>query len=257
MNTPELATLSTVGDYLRLTLQRPPLNFLNVEMLRQIQRLLESLGDSPPGSALVIDSEAAAFSAGLEMSELTLDPVFLLVDQYHLTINTISSFPRPTIAVIRGVALGAGNELAACCDFVLASHAATFGQPEIKVGIMPTLAPLLLPLRIGIQRAMQMILTGTPVDSQEAERIGLVLRSVPEQALDSALHELIGTLSGSSIPVMELVLRAARNARTRELDNGLREIRTLYLEELMDLDDPSEGVKAFLEKRAPRWALKL
>jgi cyclohexa-1,5-dienecarbonyl-CoA hydratase len=254
MNAPELATLSTTGDCIRLTMRRAPLNFMNVEMLRQMQHLLESLGDSPKGRILVIDSEGPAFSAGLEMSELTLEPVFLLIDHYHAVINIISSFPRPTVALVHGVALGAGNELAACCDFVLASHTSTFGQPEIKVGIMPTLAPLILPLRIGIQRTMQMILTGAPVDAQEAERIGLVLRSVPESALENVLQELMGSLIGCSAPVMEMVLRASRTARNRELENNLREIRTIYLEELMDLEDPIEGVKAFMEKRAPRWS---
>jgi cyclohexa-1,5-dienecarbonyl-CoA hydratase len=241
------------GDSTRLTLRRAPLNFLNIELLQQIQQRMESLGESPSSRALVIDSEGAAFSAGLEMSEQTKASVFQLLDQYHAVVHAITSFPRPTIAVVRGVALGAGNELAASCDFVIASHVATFGQPEIKVGSMPSLAPLLLPLRIGTQRAMHMILTGSPVDALEAEKIGLIYRAVSEETIESALAELIGSLCDSPVPVMELALRCARGSRLRELETNLREVQSIYLNEMMELEEPVEGVRAFMEKRAPRW----
>jgi cyclohexa-1,5-dienecarbonyl-CoA hydratase len=253
MNGTEFATLSTAGDVIRLTLRRSPLNFLNLEMLQRIQTLLDCLGDSPPGRALVVESDCGAFCAGLEVSELSRETVFLLLDQYHTVARTICFFPRPTVAVIRGVALGAGNELAACCDFAVASLQATFGQPEIKVGNMPSLAPLLLPPRIGVQRTLQMILTGNPVDAREAERTGLIYKAVPEEALEGEIEELLNVFRVSSTPVMELALRAARGARTRELENNLRDAESLYLNELMDLDDPIEGIRAFLEKRPANW----
>jgi cyclohexa-1,5-dienecarbonyl-CoA hydratase len=253
MNGSDLATLTTAGELIRLTLRRAPLNFLNRAMLYQIQELLESLGDSPPGRLLIVDSDCAAFSAGLEMTELTKEAVFLLLDQYHTVAHMLSTYPRPTVAMVKGVALGAGNELAACCDFALASLQATFGQPEIKVGTMPSLASLLLPQRIGMQRTLQMILTGNPVDAREAERIGLIYRAVPEDALEATLEELLGGFRGSSIAVMELALRSARRVRVHEMEHHLREAQSLFLNELMDLEDPGEGIQAFLEKRSPRW----
>ena len=253
MNEPELASLTTVNDITRLTLRRAPLNFLNLEMLQRMQELLESLGDSPLSRVLVLDSECPAFCAGLEMAEQNADAAFLLLDQYHLVARALSSFPRPTVAMVKGVALGAGNELAACCDFVLASFQAAFGQPEIKVGTIPSLAPLLLPQRIGLQRTMQMILTGNLVDAREAERIGLAFRVLAEDALDAALGELMTSFRESSIAVMELALRSARSTRNHELDHNLREAQSIYLNELMDLDDTFEGVRAFLQKRVPRW----
>ncbi len=253
MNDSELVSLTTVGDLTRLTLRRPPLNFLNIEMLRQLQQQFESMGEAPPGRVLVVDSDCAAFCAGLEMAEMTGDALFLLLDEYHAVAQSLGSFPRPTIAVVRSMALGAGNELASCCDFVLASVQATFGQPEIKVGAIPSLAPLLLPPRIGMQRTLQMILTGNPVDAREAERIGLIHRAVAEDRLDAAVEELVTSFRGSSSAVMEIALRAARGSRLRELGNHLREIQSLYLNELMDCEDPAEGIKAFLEKRPPQW----
>jgi cyclohexa-1,5-dienecarbonyl-CoA hydratase len=253
MNGTELATLTTAGDVIRLTLRRSPLNFLNLQMLERIQSLIECLGDSPPGRVLVVDSDCGAFCAGLEVPELSRETIFQLLDQYHTVARAICFFPRPTIAVIRGVALGAGNELAACCDFALASLQSTLGHPEIKVGNMPSLASLLLPPRIGFQRTLQMILTGSPVDAREAERIGLIYKAVPEESLDAEVEELLTSFRVASIPVMELALRAARGARTRELENNLREAQSLYLNELMDLDDPIEGIRAFLEKRPAVW----
>jgi len=253
MSASELASLTTKGELIRLTLRNAPLNFLHRAMLERIQELLESLGDSPAGRFLVVDSDCAAFSAGLEMSEQMKEAVFLLLDQYHTVAHMLSTFPRPTIAIVRGMALGAGNELAACCDFVLASLQSTFGQPEIKVGTMPSLASLLLPQRIGMQRTLQMILTGSPVEAREAERMGLIYRAVPEDALDAALEELLDSFRGSSAAVMELALRSARRARTYVLEHHLREAQSLFLNELMDLEDPGEGIQAFLEKRPPRW----
>jgi cyclohexa-1,5-dienecarbonyl-CoA hydratase len=253
MNGSDLASLTSTGDLIRLTLRRAPLNFLNREMLQQCQSLLESLGDSPTGRVLVIDSDCAAFSAGLEMTEQTREAVFLLLDQYHAFVHALNAFPRPTVALVAGVALGAGNELAASCDFVLASLKATFGQPEIKVGTMPSLASMLLPARIGMQRTLQMILTGAPVDAREAERIGLIYRAVPEEALNATLEELLNSFRGTSISVMEVALRSVRRVRMRELEQNLREAQSLYLNELMDLEDPNEGVQAFLEKRLPKW----
>jgi cyclohexa-1,5-dienecarbonyl-CoA hydratase len=253
MNGSGLASLKTDGDVIQLTLHRAPLNFLNLQMLQRIQMLLESLGDSPPGRALRIDSDSQAFSAGLEIAEQTQDSIFLLLDQYHAVLRILDSFPRPTIAVVRGVALGAGNELAACCDFAFATMQATFGQPEIKVGTIPSFAPLLLPQRIGTQRTLQMILTGNPVDALEAERIGLIFRALPEDELERGIEELLGSFRGVSLAVMAIALKAARGARMREIDNNLRDVQSLWLNELMDLDDAAEGIQAFLDRRAPRW----
>jgi cyclohexa-1,5-dienecarbonyl-CoA hydratase len=253
MNQPEFASLSSAGDIIRLTLRRPPLNFLNRQMLQQMQGKLESLGDAPDGCMLVVDSDGPAFCAGLDMTEQTRDGVFLLLDQYHNFMHSLCTFPRPTVAAVRGVALGAGNELAACCDFVIASSQATFGQPEIKVAGIPTLAPLLLPQRIGMQRTMQMILTGAPVAAGEAERIGLIYRAVPDDGMEPAIEELALHFRSTSKPVLEIALQAARGARTRELESNLRSAQSLYLNDLMDLEDPMEGLQAFMEKRSPRW----
>ncbi len=249
----EIASLVITGDMARITLRRPPLNFLNLEMLRQIQEHLFSLGDSPSCRALILDSEVAAFSGGLDMTQHTPDTLFLLIEEFHGLIQTINSFPRPTIAVVQGMALGAGNELLTYCDFVIASDKASFGQPEINVGSIPSLAHIALPGLIGQRRTTEMILTGKLLPAAEAQKIGLIYRAVHEEELQAAVEEQLKTIRGLSKAVMELALRAARTSRTRELEANLRDAKALYLNQLMDLEDAAEGVKAFLEKRTPKW----
>jgi cyclohexa-1,5-dienecarbonyl-CoA hydratase len=250
MNTIEM---KRAGDLVRLTLRRPPLNYLNLELLQALQTQLEDLGDSPDCLALIVESEGKAFSAGLDMAEQTRDRVFLLIERFHLVARLLHSFPRPTIAVVRGMALGAGNELAACCDFVFASEGALFGQPEIKFGSMPSLAPLVLPPLIGSRRTVELILTGDFISAKDALRMGLVYSVSTDEKVWAMVEALLDKFRHLSRAVSELVLQSARRSRVRALEQHLREVESLYLDRLMDLEDCAEGTKAFLEKRVPKW----
>lgn len=253
MNNGELASLSVSGGLCRITLRHPPLNFLNGELLRQINSHFESLGDSPSYSALVLDADGTAFSAGLEITERTKEGIFLLLEQYHRVLTSLGSFPLPTIAIVRGMALGAGNELAACCDFVFGTEKASFGQPEIKSGAVPSVASMILPPLIGQRKTLELILTGKIISASEAEQIGLIHRAVQEKQLQASVDSLLKIFGALSRPVLGLALRMGRSARCREMEEHLRKAESIYLNELMDLEDPMEGVKAFLEKRSPLW----
>ncbi len=253
MNSTDLIALSQEGDAVRLILQRPPLNLLSLDLLRRFEEHLDNLARESQTRALIIDTEVPVFCAGLEPSELTRERVFLLLEQFHRTARQLCNHPRPTIALVRGMALGAGNELAACCDFVLASEKASFGQPEIKIGGIPSLAPMLLPSLVGQRRALEMILTGKFIGAQEAERVGLINRVLPEDQLLKAAEELVGTFRSLSNAVIEVALQSVRMSRTQEWDRHVREAESLYLNDLMELDDAVEGVRAFVEKRPPRW----
>jgi len=229
------------------------MNFLSYKMLRQMLEAVLSLGDSPPSRALVLDAEGPTFCAGLDMGEHAEDTLFLQLEEYHDFVKALNAFPRPTIAVVKGMALGAGNEILAFCDFVLASEKSTFGQPEVNVGSIPTLAPVVLPGLVGERRALEMILMGKLVPAAEAQRIGLIHKAVPEDQLHGEVESLLNTIRGLSKPVMALAVGSARHARTNALQGSLRELQSLYLNQLMDLEDAVEGVKAFVEKRTPKW----
>ena len=222
MDAPELVTLSTKNDVARLALRRPPLNFLNLELLRQLESHLEGLGDNPPCRILVIESEGAAFSAGLEMAEQTREGIFLLLENFHHVIRLLNDFARPTLAVVRGMALGAGNEIVACSDFAFATEKSSFGQPEVKIGTIPSIAHLALPALMGARRALELIMTGNLITAREAESAGLISRMVPDALMEGAVEDLAAAFRGLSAPVVALALRAAREARTRDLEDRLR-----------------------------------
>ncbi len=228
MTTNELASLNITGDLARLTLRRPPMNFLSYKMLRQMHEGVLNLGDSPSCRALLLDSETPTFCAGLDMGEHVEETLFLQLEEYH-------------------------DFVAALCDFVLASEKSTFGQPEINVGSIPTLAPVVLPGLIGGRLALEMILTGKLVPATEAQRIGLIHKAVREEQLNAEVESLLNTIRGLSKSVMALAIESVRHARRRSLEGNLRELQSLYLNQLMDLEDAVEGVNAFVEKRSPKW----
>jgi enoyl-CoA hydratase/carnithine racemase len=245
--------LTQTGDLARIILRRPPLNYLNLEMLQEFDRLLEGMGLQPDCRALILEAEGKAFSAGLDLTEQTREKIFLLVEQFHRVARSLNSFPRPTIALVRGIAVGAGNELSACCDFTIAGEGASFGQPEIKFGSMPSIAPLLLPPLVGARRTIELILTGDLIGATEAQKSGLVHAAVPDDKMAQTVESLVAKFRRFSLPVMELALESARKSRTRALEEDLRETESLYLNRLIDLEDWSEGIQALVEKRAPHW----
>jgi cyclohexa-1,5-dienecarbonyl-CoA hydratase len=253
MNNSNLISMARDGDTATLVLQRPPLNMLTLDFLRQFEERLDVLAKSAEIRVLILDTEIPVFCAGLDPSELEREKVFLLLEQYHRAARLLCGFPRPTIALVRGMALGAGNELAACCDFVYASEKASFGHPEIKIGSMPSLAPILLPPLIGGRRALEMIMTGRFLGAKEAERIGLIHRAVADDQLTKAADELIGTFRSLSTAITGVALQSTRTVRMRDLDEHIRETETLYLNDLMEMEDAVEGVRAFIEKRSPQW----
>ncbi len=129
----------------------------------------------------------------------------------------------------------------------------SIGQPEVNVGSIPTLAPVVLPGLVGERRALEMIVTGKLVPAAEAQRIGLIHKAVPEDQLHGEVESLLNTIRGLSKPVMALAIESVRHPRTNALQGSLRELQSLYLNQLMDLEDAVEGVKAFVEKRTPKW----
>jgi cyclohexa-1,5-dienecarbonyl-CoA hydratase len=143
-------------------------------------------------------------------------------------------------------------ELAACCNFVVAAEEASFGQPEIDLGCFPPLGAALYPSLFGAKRASAIVLLGERLTAEEAKAIGLVSKVVPKIDLDSAVDELVSRLAGKSPAVLRLAKKALRTSTDRGLES-LREIESLYREELAATEDMLEGLEAFLEKRKPVW----
>jgi cyclohexa-1,5-dienecarbonyl-CoA hydratase len=181
------------------------------------------------------------------------ETVFQMLDSFHAIFCNLEQIARPTIALVDGPALGGGCELVAACDIVIASERARFGQPEIKLGVFPPVAAILLPGVIGDKRARELMLTGELIEADEAERLGLVNYLVPAGELEQKTGELLSKFRQLSAAALGLAKEAISLGRNRSLDASLREVEDLYLHELMKTEDATEGIKAFIDKRKPEW----
>lgn len=238
----------------KITINRPPLNILDIETLKELNRALIGLNKDNSVSMVILEGSGdRAFSVGVDIKDHMPEKVEKLLESFHEVFYSLFDLDRPTIAVVDGYALGGGCEVVAACDMVIASDRSVFGQPEINAGVLPPPATVLFPKLIGRRKAFELILTGNRIDAEEAERIGLVNKVVPVEKLDETVNELINKLKKKS----PIVLRLSRQAIYRGLDLDFKEALTkvteLYLGKLMKTEDAIEGLKAFLEKRKPVW----
>ena len=202
---------------------------------------------------VVIKGEGKAFSAGVDVKEHTADKVNEMITVFHRMFRLLNSLEHPTLAVVHGAALGGGCELATFCDMVIASEEATFGQPEIKVGVLPPIAAVIFPHLIGRNRALELVLKGEVIRAKEAERIGLINKVIPTENFHQNVNEFIDTLTSLSAPVLRLTKRAVDEGLYRSVDEAISIVESIYLDELMRTEDAHEGLNAFLEKRKPTW----
>ncbi|HBA39974.1 MAG TPA: enoyl-CoA hydratase/isomerase family protein, partial [Deltaproteobacteria bacterium] len=194
-----------------ITLERPPLNVLNLPMLRELQAALDSVHRDEAVDILVIrGSGERAFSSGVDVKDHTRAKVPEMLEVVHGAIRSLLSLPQITIALVRGACLGGGCELASSCDFILASDNSFFATPEIQVGCYPPVALARFPLQIGYRRSAEMILTGRSFSAQEAAAMGLINRAVPENELEQALEDLLEELKGKSRAVRRIALKGLR-----------------------------------------------
>ena len=239
----------------RVILNKPPLNVLDIAMMREINGVLEGLDSDPSIKLLVFEAVegSKAFSAGVDITEHTADMVEEMIEVFHRIFRLLNKLEIPTLAVVGGAALGGGCELALFCDMVIASEKASFGQPEIQVGVLPPIAVVALPEIIGPKKTMEMVLTGDRIKAHEAERLGLVNKIVPPEELQAASVEFVERLTKLSGAVLRLTKRAVRLGSTQPFAEGLEAVEKLYLGPMMATEDANEGLTAFMEKRAPVW----
>jgi cyclohexa-1,5-dienecarbonyl-CoA hydratase len=237
----------------RLTLNRPPLNILNLAMMQDVNSALGALASRDDAKLLVIDHEGKAFSAGVDIKDHTADKVESMMELLHRMFELLGALACPTVAVVKGPALGAGCELATFCDMVVASEQATFGLPEIKVGVFPPIAAAVLPHLVGRNRALELVLTGEAVGAEEARQIGLINRVFPADGFREKVDAFIAQLTSLSAPVLKLAKRALDRGLYVSVAEALAKAEEIYLGELMRTEDAHEGLQAFLEKRKPVW----
>ncbi len=236
-----------------ITLNRPPVNILNIEMMEEINRALREFKGEEGLKVLLFRAEGKAFSAGVDVGEHMGDMVKGMIETFHGMFRLMDEVQAPSIAVVKGSALGGGCELALYCDMVLATEKSTFGQPEIMVGVFPPIAALILPRIIGRKKAMELILSGKTIGAREALEMGLINRIVAEDSLEEEVKGFVDEFARHSAAVLRLTKKAAIEGLCDDVEEGLRRIERIYLEELMQTGDATEGLKAFLGKRKPLW----
>ena len=242
-----------------VTLNRPKqLNALNDELMDQLGAALVAFDNDATIGCIVVTGSAKAFAAGADIAAMAKKTYAGVIGENFIGRNweTILQVRKPVLGAVAGFALGGGCELAMMCDFIIAADNAKFGQPEIKIGIMPGAGGTQrLPRAVGKSKAMDMVLTARMMDAAEAERAGLVSRVVPaDRLIDEALAaaEAINALSPASVLLAKAcVNKAFEGGLTDGVDYERRVFHSLFATE-----DQKEGMAAFLEKRSPAWTLR-
>ncbi len=236
-----------------LTLNRPPLNVLHIPMMAEINAALEPMVRDESVAAIVLRAEGKAFSAGVDIADHTAEKVGDMIRVFHDIFRKLARTDALTIAAVQGAALGGGCELAAFCDVVLTSTKAKFGQPEVMVGCFPPVAASVLPLKIGLHRAIEFNALGATIDATEAHRMGLASRLFTPEEFSTGVENYIAQIRKLSRPVLRLAKRATAMASSDAVLAHLEKAEHLYLNDLMQLSDAHEGLAAFMEKRSPNW----
>jgi enoyl-CoA hydratase len=251
----ETILTETHGRVRLITLNRPKaLNAINAQLTAELIDAATRADADPEVGCIVVTGSERAFAAGADIKEMQhLTYVEVYGKDRFSDWSRFTAVRTPMIAAVAGYALGGGCELAMMCDVILAADTAQFGQPEIKLGVMPGMGGSQRLARfVGKAKAMEMCLTGRMMDAAEAERCGLVSRIVPAaQLLDEAL-KTAGTVAGMSKPAAMMTKEAVNRAYETTLDEGLRFERRVF-HAMFATEDQKEGMAAFIEKRPPRF----
>jgi cyclohexa-1,5-dienecarbonyl-CoA hydratase len=238
----------------RITIDHPPVNILTCDVLRALLADLEALGRDHSLRVLVLSAAGKHFSAGADVSE-HLPPLFTqMIPEFIETVAALDHFPAPVIAAVQGKCLGGGFELVLGADLVVAADNASFGQPEILLGVAPPVAAAWLPSRCARGVAADLIFTGDPMTAAEACREGLVRHVVPAADLEARTLELASRITRHSAAALREAKRMLRAHRGETEAARLDAAGRLYVDSLMATRDAVEGLRAFVDKRPPVWS---
>jgi len=240
------------GALLRLRLNRPKANICDAAMIGALRTALAAHRAAPGLRGVLLDAEGPHFSFGASVEEHLAERCAAMLGALHALILDMVEFPAPMLVAVRGQCLGGGLEIALAGGSIFAAPEASFGQPEIKLGVFAPAASCLLPWRVSAIAAEDLLLSGRSVTAPQALAIGLV-QTLAEDPEAAALAWFDEHLAPRSAAALSCAVAAARAPRVRELRERLAEVESLYLDRLMVTRDANEGLAAFLAKRAPRW----
>jgi cyclohexa-1,5-dienecarbonyl-CoA hydratase len=237
-------------------LHNPPLNVIDIPMMEELAQTLAEIEARPDVSVIVLSGEGKGFSAGVDVAAHTPDKVEAMLLKFHTVVRTLVASKKVTVAAVHGPCLGGGAELAMVCDMAYTTASAQWGFPEITLGCYPPVACTALAALVGQKRAVELLLTGRTISGTEAADMGLANRAVPDPELADVVEQTLGELRRLSPAALAVTKKAVYAWDSMHFDKGLARAERIYLEELTKTADAQEGIRAFMEKRAPKWTAK-
>jgi cyclohexa-1,5-dienecarbonyl-CoA hydratase len=254
MNAPVQVAFDERQTRAAFTLFHPKGNIVTRDMIAALTQAIDSVSGNPHLKLVTIEGAGADFSFGASIPEHAPAEIARVLPETHNLIYALLDLPVVTAALVRGRCLGGGFEIALACDFIFAEESATFGLPEIALGVFPPTASALLPARIGTARATSAILTGHPQPAAAWLQAGLLEAVVPDGTLHASVDRWFEThLTPRSAATLRHAAAAARWSLRRQVQTVLPELERVYLCDLMSTVDAAEGIAAFLDKRSPKW----
>lgn len=240
-----------------IEINRPPHNVLDIATMTELGSAVAVAADDETTKVLMITATGdKVFSAGVDVMDHTPDKVVDMIYTFHTLLTRILEFPVPTIAALNGSAMGGGCELAIACDMVLAKENIKIGQPEIKLGVFPPIAAVLLQQIIPMPKVMELLLGGGLIGVEEAKQLGLVNHVYPASSFSIDCQSFAKQFLALSRVALMYTKKAIREASNKPFSEALHKLEHIYLKELMITADAQEGLASFIEKRKPVWTNK-
>ncbi len=241
----------------RITINRPPLNILNIKTTREITEAYRDAENTQDISIITLKGAGnKAFAAGVDVKDHLPEVMHDMLNAFEKLMLTMVNGKKPSLAIVDGVCSGGGFELVLCCDMIIATDKATFSLPEITLSLYPGFAIAMLPRKIPRNIAFEMITSGDSISVDVAHRIGLVNKLVPQEHLEDEAEKFLARFRKKSARVLELSRYALLRAYDMEFEKGLKTVDDIYVGLVMQTEDANEGLKSFMEKRKPIWKHK-
>jgi cyclohexa-1,5-dienecarbonyl-CoA hydratase len=246
-------TLDIQGPLAHITLNHPPLNVIDFQMMDELLDTFQQLEQRREVSVVILSGGERSFSAGVDVAVHTPDKIQTMFQKFHGVIGALVKLSKIAIAEVHGACLGGGAELAMMCDMTYTTPDAKWGFPEITLGCYPPVACAALAVIVGQKRAAELVFTGRTFSGEEAAAWGLVNQARPEGELQEAIQRTLDHLLKLSPAALAVAKKAFYAWDSIHLDKGLARAEKIYLEELMQTEDAKEGIAAWMEKRKPVW----
>jgi cyclohexa-1,5-dienecarbonyl-CoA hydratase len=241
------------GPAARITLNRPPLNILNLQMMEELSDALYSVEKEAKCRVILIRGAGRCFSAGADIQEHRPDKAQDLIRSLRRVVETFIGTRTPVICVLHGMALGGAFEIAALADIVLVQEGCRLAFPEITLASFPPVAAAYFPSMIGWKHTLQLLLTGGNVSPERACDLGLATAVLPKEGFEERVEEWIGRFTRLSLPAVRLCKLATMAGFIQRPLEALTTAEVIFVQELMKTRDAAEGIRAFVEKREPVW----